>query len=70
MVIKEKYPGIMIYMTLLLLGKLSDLFSLFKILKYEYSICIKSEHFLARPHVQLSGKSSSIGESELTCIVN
>lgn len=30
MVIKEKYPGIMIYMTLLLLGKLSELFSLFK----------------------------------------
>lgn len=70
MVIKEKYPGIMIYMTLLLLGNLSDPFSIFKFLKYEYSICIKSEHFLVLSHVQLSGKSSIIGESELTCIVN
>lgn len=60
----------MIYMTLFLLGNLSDLFSIFKILKYEYSICIKSEHFLVLYHVQLSGKSSSIGEPQLTCIVN
>lgn len=57
-------------MTLLLLGNISDLFSIFKFLKYEYSSCVKSGCFLVLSHVQLSGTSSIIGEPELTCTVN